>query len=227
MLQVHEPGLGCVVPLARRDVGVALDLVGYGVGGADVVEVVDDLWTWGVEGRPGVVGGEGKGVEYRWAVLRSIRVRCRSLVWPRRHGVRLLRMIGCGNGNLHIARATRVSIDPPRPSSPGLAVEDAELVEAELFLQAAAEGDAALARADDHDGDVGDGIVAVAVETADLVGELLYGSVFDDVRRGGSRVSSRYCTFDVQDAWASCCEEDMVFLGNGNVMARPPDAVQQ
>jgi hypothetical protein len=46
--------------------------------------------------------------------------------------------------NIHVASNTRVSINPPCASNPGLAVEDSKLIEPEYFFHAASHGNARL-----------------------------------------------------------------------------------
>lgn len=57
------PDLLGFVPRAGGNVGVELDLIDEGVGGADAVEVFYDFGAGWVEGGPGFVLVEGEGVK--------------------------------------------------------------------------------------------------------------------------------------------------------------------
>ena len=88
-------------------------------------------------------------------------------------------------GDVHITRNSRISVDPPRPSQTRLSFKYAELIKAEFLLQATSQGNAGFPRADDDDGVVSVGILIISVDDMNRIRDVCHGyRVFADYYEG-------------------------------------------
>ena len=84
----------------------------------------------------------------------------------------------CGvqaEGDVHITRNSRISVDPPGPSQTRLSFKYAELIKAEFLLQATSQGNAGFPSADDDDGVVSVGILIISVGDMNRIRDIRHG----------------------------------------------------